>query len=115
MTLKIALSILPVVLIAGWLNLTSGAEVQDLLLSNAIWAIVTLIAVGICLLLRRAAGASTATPLWTTCLLVSLLIAGLCALTILSIGMIIAPLAIVLLTFSLVNLAADFRYRHRVQ
>ena len=112
MTFKIALSVLPVVLIAGWLNLISSAEVQDLLLSNAIWAIVTLIAVGICMLLGRAAGASNATPLWITCLLVSLLIAGFCALTILSIGMIIAPLAIVLLTFLLVNLAADFRFRN---
>ena len=113
MTFKIALSVLPVVLIAGWLNLISSVEIQALLLSNAIWAIVTLIAVGICMLLGRAAGASNATPLWITCLLVSLLIAGFCALTILSIGMIIAPLAIVLLTFSLVNLAADFRYLHR--
>lgn len=112
MRIRIALSVLPVVLIAGWLNLTSGADVRDLLLSNAIWAIVTLIAVGICVLLGRAAGASNATPLWITCLLASLLLAGFCALTILSIGMLIAPLALVLVTFSLFNLATNFRHRH---
>jgi len=113
MTSRIALSALPVVLIAGWLNLNSSAEVQGLLLSNAIWAIVTLIAVGICVLLGRAADASNATPLWITCLLGSILLVGFCALTILSIGMLIAPLAIVLLTFSLINLAADFWTRYR--
>ena len=73
----------------------------------------TLVAIGICVLLGRAAGAYNATPLWITCLLVSILLAGFCALTILSIGVLIAPLAIVLLTFSLINLAADFRLRHR--
>ena len=112
MRLRIALSVLPVVLIAVWLNLTSGAKVQTFLLISAIWAPVTLVAVGICVLLGRAAGASNATPLWITCLLASLILAGFCALTILSIGMLIAPLAVVLLTFSLVNLAADFRLRH---
>ena len=111
MRIKIALSVLPVVLLAGWLNLISGAEVQALLLSNAIWAVVTLIAVGICVLLGRAAGASNATPLWITCLLAALLLAGFCALTILSIGMLIAPLAVVLLTFSMVNFVADFHLR----
>ena len=115
MRLRIALSVLPVVLIAGWLNLTSGAKVQTLLLSGAIWAPVTLVAVGICVLLGRAAGASNATPLWITCLLASILLAGFCALTILSIGMLIAPLAVVLLTFSLLNLAVDFRHRRRVR
>ena len=55
MWLRIALSVLPVVLIAGWLSLTSGAKVQTLLLSGAIWAPVTLVAVGICVLLGRAA------------------------------------------------------------
>lgn len=114
MTSRIALSALPVVLIAGWLNLTSSAEVQGLLLSNAIWAIVTLVAVGICVLLGRAAGASSATPLWITCFLASILLSGFSALTILSIGMLIAPLAIVLLTFSLINLATNIRHRHRI-
>ena len=114
MIFRIALSVLPVVLIAGWLNLTSGAKVQTLLLSSAIWAPVTLVAVGICVLLGRAAGTSGATPLWITCLLASLLLAGFCALTILSIGMLIAPLAIVLLAFSLLNLAANFRSRRIV-
>ena len=42
---------LPVVLIAGWLNLASGAGAKVLLQSNAVRVIVTLIAVGICLLL----------------------------------------------------------------
>ena len=109
------MSVLPVALIAGWLNLTSSAEVQALLLSNAIWAIVTLVAIGICLLLRRAAGLSNATPLWITYLLASLLLAGFCALTILSIGMVIAPLPIVLIAFSLISLAVDFRHRHRTR
>ncbi len=111
MTSRIALSVLPVVLIAVWLNLTSGAKVQTLLLISAIWAPVTLVAVGVCVLLGRVAGASDATPLWITCLLAFLLLAGFCALTILSIGMLIAPMAVVLLTFSLLNLAADFRSR----
>ena len=111
MRIRIALSVLPVVLIAGSLNLASGYSFY--LPTNAIWVIVTLIAVGICVLLGRAAGASNATPLWITCLLASILLAGFCALTILSIGMLIAPLAIVLLTFSLLNLAANYRYRHR--
>lgn len=106
MKFRIALSVLPVVLIVGWLNLASGDSLY--LPTNVIWAIITLIAVGICVLLGRAAGASNATPLWITCLLASVLLAGFCALTILSIGMLIAPLAIVLLTFSLLNLAADF-------
>ena len=109
MTSRIALSVLPVVLIAGWLNLASDDSFN--LPINAIWAAVTLIAVGICVLLGRVAGASSATALWITCLLASILLAGFCALTILSIGVLMAPLAIVLLTFSLINLAADFRHR----
>ena len=48
------------------------------------------------MLLGRAAGTSGATPLWIACLLVSALLAGFSALTILGIGMLIAPLAIVL-------------------
>ena len=108
MTSRIALGVLPVVLIVGWLSFTQGWVALQL---GAIWAVVTLIAVGICLLLGRVARTSNATPLWITCLLASILLAGLCALTILSIGMLIAPLAIVLLTFSLLNLAADFRPR----
>ena len=113
MRLRIALSVLPVVLIVGWLNLTNLTEGAEFLLPfNAVCASVTLIAVGICVLLGRVAGASDATPLWITCLLASVLLAGFCALTILSIGMLIAPLAIVLLTFALLNLAADFRHRH---
>ena len=84
-------------------------------LLNAIWAVVTLIAVGICVLLGRAAGVSHSTPLWITCLLASILLAGFCALTILSIGTLIAPLAIVLLTCSLINLAADFRCRRKIR
>ena len=111
MTSRIALSGLPVVVIVGWLNLTSGDSLY--LPTNAIWVIVTLIAVGICVLLGRAAGASRATPLWITCLLTPILLAGFCALTTLGISALIAPLAIVLLAFSLVNLAADFRLRHR--
>ena len=107
MRIRIAVSALPVVLIVGWLSLTQGWVALQL---GAIWAIVTLIAVGICVLLGRAAGASNATPLWITCLLASLLLAGFCALTLLSIGMLVAPLAIVLLTFSLLNLATDFRH-----
>ena len=103
------MSVLPIVLIAGWLNMAS--DDSFFLPTNAIWAIVTLIAVGICVLLGRAAGTSSSTPLWITCLLTSILLAGLCALTILGIGAIIAPLAIVLLTFSLVNLAAEFRFK----
>ena len=113
MSFRIALSVLPVLLIVGWLNLNSSAEVQGLLISNAIWAIVTLIAVGICVLLGRAVGASNATPLWITCLLASILLAGFSALTILSVGMLTAPLAIVLFTFSLINLAIDFWTRYR--
>ena len=105
--LRIALSVLPVVLIAVWLNLISDDSFN--LPINAIWAIVTFIGVGICVLLGRAAGASNATLLWISCLLASLLLAGFCALAILGIGMVIAPLAIVLITFSLVNLTADFR------
>ena len=101
----------PVVLIAGWLNLASGGSF--FLPTNAIWAIVTLIAVGICVLLGRVAGASNATPLWVTCILAAVLVGGFCALTILSIGMLIAPFAIVLLTFSLINLAADLRVQCR--
>ena len=102
---------LPVVLIVRWLNLASGDSFN--LPINAIWAIVILIAVGICILLGRAAGVSNARPLWIACLLTSILLAGFCALIILGIGVLIAPLAIVLLTFSLINLAADFRDRHR--
>ena len=113
MRIRIAVSVLPVVLIAGWLNLASGDSFN--LPINAIWAIVILIAVGICVLLGRAAGTSNATPLWITCILASLLLAGFCALTILGIGVLIAPLVIVLLTFSLVNLAAEFRLRHRTR
>ena len=108
--LRIAFSVLPVVLIVGWFNLMAGAGgISDLLLGNAIWGVVTLIAVGICVLLGRTAGASNATPLWIVGLLTSLLLAGFCLLTILSIGMLIFPLPMVLLTFSLVNLAAGFR------
>ena len=108
--LRIAFSVLPVVLTVGWLNLVSwGSGISDLLLGNAIWGAVTLIAVGICVLLGRTAGASNATPLWIVCLLTSLLLAGFCLLTILSIGMLIFPLAMVMLTFSLVSLAANFR------
>ena len=106
MRIRIALSVLPVVLIVGWLSLTKGWVALQL---GALWAIVTLIAVGICVLLGRAAGASRATPLWITCLVASILLAGFCALTILSIGMLIAPLAIVPLTFSLINLGIDYR------
>ena len=112
MRLRIALSVLPVVLIVGWLSLTQG---WDGLLLSGVWAAVTLVAVGICALLGRAAGVSHSTPLWITCLLASILLVGFCALTILSIGILIAPLAIVLLTFSLVSLAADFRFRRRDQ
>ncbi len=108
MRIRITLSVLPVVLIVGWLSLRQGWEALQL---GAIWAIVTFIAVGICLLLGRVARTSNATPLWITCLVASILLAGFSALTILSIGMLIAPLAIVLLTFSLLNLAADFRSR----
>ena len=89
MRLRVALSVLPVVLIAVWLNLISDDSFN--LPINAIWAIVTLIAVGICVLLGRAAGASNATLLWITCLLASILLAGFCALTILGIGVLIAP------------------------
>ena len=113
MRLRIALSVLPVVLIAVGLNVTSDDSFY--LPINAIWAIVTLIAVGICVLLGRAAGASNATLLWISCLLASLLLAGFCALAIIGIGTLIAPLAIVLLTFSLVNIAADFRYRRKIR
>ena len=112
MRLRIALSVLPVVLIAGWLSLTQG---WDGLLLSGVWAAVTLVAVGICVLLGRTAGASNATLLWISCLLASLLLAGFCALAILGIGAVIAPLAIVLITFSLVNLATDFRHRHRAR
>ena len=108
MRLRIALSVLPIVLIAGWLSLTQG---WDGLLLSGVWAAVTLVAVGICALLGRAAGVSNATPLWITCLLASILLVGFSALTILGIGMLIAPLAIVLLTFSLVNIVAEFRHR----
>ena len=113
MRLRIALSVLPVVLIAVWLNLTSDDSFN--LPINAIWAVVTLIAVGICVLLGRAAGPSNATLLWITCLLASLLLAGFCALTILGIGVVIAPLANVLITFSLVNFATDFRHRQKTR
>ena len=107
--LRIAFSVLPVVLTVGWLNSRArDMELLELLLGNAIWAVVTLIAVGICVLLGRTAGASNATPLWIVGLLTSLLLAGFCLLTILSIGMLIFPLAMVLLAFSLVNLAAGF-------
>ena len=110
--LRIAFSVLPVVLAVGWLNLVGrGSGISDLLLGNAIWGLVTLIAVGICVLLGRTAGASNATRLWVVCLLASILLAGFCLLTILSIGMLIFPLAMVLLTFSLVTLAANFRLR----
>ena len=109
MKFRIALSVLPVVLVAAWLSVRTGRE--GLLPSLAIWTTVSVIAAGVCALLGRAAGASDATPLWITCLAASVLLAGFCALTILSIGMLIAPLAIALLTFSLVNLAADFRHR----
>ena len=109
MKLRTALSVLPVVLVFGWIIVRTGGE--GLLPGLAIWTTVTAIAAGVCALLDRAAGASNATPLWITCLAASILLAGFCALTILSIGMLIAPLAIVLLTFSLVNLVADFRYR----
>ena len=112
MRFKVAVSVLPVVLIAGWLNLAVSGD-SFYLRTHAIWAAVTLIAVGICVLLGRAAGESRATSLWIICLLASTLLAGLCALLILSIGVLIAPLPIVLLTFSLLNLAADFRLRHR--
>ena len=105
---------LPVVLIAGWLNIAASGD-SLYLLTHAIWAIVTLVAVGICVLLGRTAGASRATLLWITCLLVSILLAGFCALTILGIGVLIAPLPIVLLTFSLLNFAVDFRHRHRTR
>ena len=114
--LRIAFSVLPVVLIVGWLNLVAGGGgISDLLLGNAIWGLVTLIAVGICVLLGRTAGASNATPLWIVCLLMSLLLAGFCYLTLLSIGILIFPLAMVLLAFSLVNLAAGFRPWFRAQ
>ena len=110
--LRIAFSVLPVVLTVGWLNLMAGGGgISDLLLGNAIWGFVTLIAVGICVLIRRSA-ASNVTPPWIVCLLVSLLLAGLCLLTILSIGLLIFPLPMVLLTFALLNLAAGFRLRH---
>ena len=111
MRIRVALSVLPVVLIAGWLNIAASGD-SLYLLTNAIWAIVTLIAVGICILLGGVAGAYSATPLWITCLLASILLAGFCALTILGIGALIAPLPIVLIMFSLLNLAADFRHRH---
>ena len=55
---------LPVAMIAGWLNLASGDSLY--LPTNATWAIVTLIAVGICALLGRAAGAYHGTLLWIT-------------------------------------------------
>ena len=45
----------------------------------------------------------------------SLLLAGFCLLTILSIGLLIFPLPMVLLTFSLLNLAASCRLRYRTQ
>ena len=114
MTFKVAVSVLPVILIAGWLNLAASGD-SLYLVTNAIWTIVTLVAAGICALLGRADGTSCATPLWITCFLSSILLAGLCALTILGIGVLIAPLAIVLLTFSLISLAADFRRRHRTR
>lgn len=108
--LRIAVSVLPALLTMGWLNLKArDGGITDLFLGNAIWAVVTLIAVGICVLLGRAAGASDATPLWIVCLLTSLLLAGFCLLTILSIGMLIFPLAMVLLTFSILNLATGVR------
>ena len=111
MRLRIALSVLPVVLIVGWLNLAASGD-SLYLVTHAIWAAVTLIAIGICV------------SAWTCCRSVQrnatvdshaywrqFCIAGFCALTILSIGVLIAPLAIVLLTFSLLNLAVDFRHR----
>lgn len=114
--LKIAFSVLPVVLVVGWLNLMAGdGGISDFLLGNAIWGLVILIAVGICVLLGHVAGGSNTTPLWIICLLTSLLLAGLCLLTILSIGMLIFPLPMVLLTFSLLNLAADFRLWYRAR
>ena len=116
LSLRIAFSVLPAVLIVGWLNSRSkGMGISELLLGNAIWGLVTLIAVGACMLLGRAAGASNTTLLWIVCLLTSLLLAGLCLLTILSIGMLIFPLPIVLLTFSLLNLAAGFRLWYRAR
>ena len=110
--LRIAFSVLPVVLTVGWLNSRAkGLDILELLLGNAIWAAATLVAVGASTLIWRAAAASNATRIWIVCLLASLLLAGFCLLTILSIGILIFPLAMVLLTFSLVNLAANFRLR----
>ena len=115
MKLRIAFSLLPAVLIAGWLNSKAqGMGISELLLANAIWGFVTLIAVGSCVLIWRAA-ASDDRALWIICLLTSLLLAGLCLLTILSIGMLIFPLPMVLLTFSLLNLAAGFRLWYRAR
>ena len=116
MRLRIALSVLPVVLTVGWLNSRArDMELLELLLGNAIWAAVTLVAVGACALIWRAAAVSNATRIWIVCLLASLLLGGFCYLTLLSIGILIFPLAMVLLTFSLVNLAAGFRLWYRAQ
>ncbi len=79
--LRITFSLLPAVLIVGWLNLMAGGGgISDLLLGNSIWGVVTFIAVGICVLLGRTAGASNATPLWIVCLLTSFILAGFCLL-----------------------------------
>ena len=111
--LRIAFSVLPAVLTVGWLNLMAkGMGISELLLGNAIWSLATLVAIGACALIWRAAAASNAILLWVVCLLASLLLAGFCLLTILSIGMLIFPLAMVPLTFSLLNLAASFRLWH---
>ena len=98
MRLRIAFGVLLVVLTVGWLNLMGGGGgLPGLLPGNTIWGLVTLIAVGICMLLGRTAGASNATSLWIVCLLTSFLLGGFCLLTILSIGMLIFPLAMVIL------------------
>ena len=54
----------PVVLIVWWLNLTSDDSLY--LLTKAIWAIMTLVAVSVCALFGLTARASDATQLWMT-------------------------------------------------
>ena len=65
--------------------------------------------------LGPATGGAHAIRLWVACLLVSFLLLGFSALTILSTGMLIAPSGIVLMSFSLVSLVADLRRRYKTR
>jgi hypothetical protein len=105
---KIAASVLSVVLIAGWIDLSLGVVSLSFYI---MWAIVATITVAVCVFIGQINRGPQAMLFWTACLLVSLMLCGFSILAFASIGLLTAPIGIVLVAFSSVSLVAGLHSR----